>query len=54
MGNYVFDTQTLIDVVTPKENTFTDIGGDVIPALTPAGVRRSYDFSNNVVPGADE
>ena len=54
MGNYVFDTQTLIDVVTPKENQYTDIGGDVIPALTEAGVARLHDFSKNIVPGQDE
>jgi glucose-1-phosphate adenylyltransferase len=53
MGNYVFDTQTLIDVVTPRENQFTDIGSDVIPALTSAGVARVYDFSTNEVPGQD-
>jgi len=54
MGNYVFDTQTLIDVVTPRENQYTDLGSHVIPALTEAGVARVYDFSQNVVPGQDE
>ncbi|MEL6892363.1 MAG: glucose-1-phosphate adenylyltransferase [Actinomycetota bacterium] len=54
MGNYVFDTQTLIDVVTPRDNQYTDIGGDVIPALTEQGVARVYDFSQNVIPGQDE
>ncbi len=56
MGNYVFDTQTLIDVVTPTEGdeTPSDIGRDVIPALSAAGVARVYDFSENVVPGQDD
>ncbi len=56
MGNYVFDVQTLIDVVTPGrgEGERTDIGGDVIPALTAEGVANVYDFSTNVVPGDDE
>lgn len=54
MGNYVFDTQTLIDVVTPRENQYTDLGSHVIPALTSAGVARVYDFSKNVIPGQDE
>jgi glucose-1-phosphate adenylyltransferase len=54
MGNYVFDTQTLIDVVTPRGNQYTDIGGDVIPALTDAGVARAYDFSTNEIPGQGE
>ena len=53
MGNYVFDTAVLVDVVTPSadENANTDIGGDVIPALTDAGLARVYDFSTNVIPG---
>jgi glucose-1-phosphate adenylyltransferase len=54
MGNYVFETQTLIDVVTPSDNQYTDIGGDVIPALTSSGVARVYDFSTNVIPGQDD
>ncbi len=55
MGNYVFDTQTLIDIVTPDEDSpLTDMGGDVIPALTRDGVAHVYDFSTNVVPGQDE
>ena len=54
MGNYVFDKQTLIDVVTPRENQYTDIGGDVIPALTDQGVAHVYDFSTNEIPGQTE
>ena len=55
MGNYVFETQTLIDIVTPNEDLpLTDMGGDVIPALTRQGVAHVYDFSTNVVPGQDE
>jgi glucose-1-phosphate adenylyltransferase len=53
MGNYVFDTQTLVDIVSPtgEDSVATDIGGDVIPALTRAGVAHMYDFSTNVIPG---
>lgn len=54
MGNYVFDTQTLIDVVTPGTEQFTDLGSHVIPELTRAGVAHVYDFSTNIVPGQDE
>jgi glucose-1-phosphate adenylyltransferase len=56
MGNYVFEARTLIDVVTPagKDQQRTDIGGDVIPALTAAGVSRLYDFSQNEVPGQSD
>ncbi|MCS7006764.1 MAG: glucose-1-phosphate adenylyltransferase [Thermoleophilia bacterium] len=56
MGNYVFETQALVEVVTPtgKAEQRTDIGGHVIPALTEAGLARSYDFSRNDVPGQSE
>ncbi|MEG3600404.1 MAG: sugar phosphate nucleotidyltransferase, partial [Actinomycetota bacterium] len=50
MGNYVFNTQTLIDIVTPNEESpLIDMGGDVIPALTAQGQAHVYDFSTNVV-----
>ena len=53
MGNYVFTTKALIDIVTPKEGREkpSDIGGDVIPSLTRAGRARVYDFSKNEIPG---
>ena len=54
MGNYVFNTETLIDIVTPGQNQYTDLGGDVIPALTAAGDARVYDFSKNTIPGQDD
>ena len=55
MGNYVFDTKTLIDIVTPTgdDDQHTDIGGHIIPALTANGVAHVYDFSTNEVPGQD-
>ncbi len=55
MGNYIFNTQTLIDIVTPNEESpLIDMGGDVIPALTALGQAHVYDFSTNIVPGQDE
>ena len=54
MGNYVFETATLIDIVTPRDDAYTDLGGHVIPALTRSGLAHVYDFSTNVVPGQDE
>jgi len=56
MGNYVFETQTLIDVVTPAgtDQRRTDVGGHVVPALTAAGVARLYDFSTNEIPRQTE
>jgi glucose-1-phosphate adenylyltransferase len=55
MGNYVFTTETLVDIVTldsadPDSNH--DIGGNIIPALVDRGQAQVYDFSKNVVPGA--
>jgi glucose-1-phosphate adenylyltransferase len=56
MGNYVFTTETLIDIVTPagQDDAYTDIGAHIIPALTASGVAHVYDFSTNVVPGQHE
>jgi glucose-1-phosphate adenylyltransferase len=56
MGNYVFNTKTLIDIVSPTgdDDQHTDIGGHIIPALTASGVAHVYDFSKNIVPGQDE
>jgi glucose-1-phosphate adenylyltransferase len=53
MGNYVFTTKTLVDVVTPSPDSEanTDVGGDVIPALTALGEAFVYDFSKNYIPG---
>ena len=53
MGNYVFNTKTLIDIVTPagQDDAYTDLGAHIIPALTASGVAHVYDFSTNVVPG---
>ncbi|MFM2079247.1 MAG: glucose-phosphate adenylyltransferase [Actinomycetota bacterium] len=56
MGNYVFDTKTLIDIVSPtgEDDVYTDLGGHIIPALTAQGRARVYDFSKNNVPGQDD
>lgn len=57
MGNYVFDTQTLVDIVNEDaldETSAHDIGGDLLPKLVKAGVAHVYDFTTNVVPGETE
>ena len=41
-------------MVTPREETYSDLGRDVIPALTRDGVAHVYDFSKNEVPGQDD
>jgi glucose-1-phosphate adenylyltransferase len=57
MGNYIFNTDTLVEAVTndaKNENSRHDIGGDIIPMLTRAGVAHVYDFAQNDVPGATD
>jgi glucose-1-phosphate adenylyltransferase len=57
MGNYVFDTDVLRDVITrdaETEDSRHDLGGDIIPALVDEGAARVYDFAGNVVPGQRE
>jgi glucose-1-phosphate adenylyltransferase len=57
MGNYVFDTKTLVDVVSDDsldDASAHDIGGDLIPSLVRSGLAHVYDFTNNEVPGETE
>ena len=54
MGNYVFETKILRDVVSADaedEDSKHDMGGNIIPALVAQGAARVYDFKDNVVPG---
>jgi glucose-1-phosphate adenylyltransferase len=57
MGNYVFRTETLLDVLnTDALDTGSrhDVGGSIMPLLVDAGVAHSYDFTQNTVPGDTE
>jgi glucose-1-phosphate adenylyltransferase len=57
MGNYVFDTQTLIDVVkedAQDPDSRHDVGGNIIPKLVAAGRAHVYDFADNLVPGSTD
>jgi glucose-1-phosphate adenylyltransferase len=54
MGNYVFTTEVLVDVLNANaedQESGSDIGGDVIPALVASGQAYVYDFTTNTVPG---
>lgn len=54
MGNYVFTTEVLLDLVhrdSLRDDSRHDIGGDLIPALVGEGLAHVYDFTTNVVPG---
>ena len=57
MGNYVFETETLRDVVSADaedKDSKHDMGGNIIPALVAQGAARVYDFKDNDVPGQHE
>ncbi|MBV9451883.1 MAG: glucose-1-phosphate adenylyltransferase [Streptosporangiaceae bacterium] len=55
MGNYVFDTNVLVDALrkdADDDDSRHDMGGNIIPMLVRDGVAQAYDFSTNKVPGA--
>ena len=54
MGNYIFTTEALVDILNAdaaSNLSGRDIGGDLIPALVQSGDAYVYDFTQNVVPG---
>ena len=57
MGNYVFNTQALIDAVVADADlpdSKHDMGGDIIPAFVKAQDAAVYDLNRNDVPGATD
>ena len=55
MGNYVFDTNVLVDALrkdAADDSSRHDIGGNIIPMLVANGSAQAYDFMVNKVPGA--
>jgi glucose-1-phosphate adenylyltransferase len=55
MGNYIFDTDVLIDVLradSADSGSVHDMGRNIIPMLTSIGAAGVYDFDRNEVPGA--
>ncbi|UYM07178.1 glucose-1-phosphate adenylyltransferase [Solicola gregarius] len=55
MGNYVFETDALVEAVSAdarNESTNHDMGGDVVPALAARGEAAVYDFRDNDVAGS--
>ena len=55
MGNYIFETEFLMDLVQADaldDSSKHDIGGNLIPIAVDSGNAHVYDFSNNVVPGS--
>jgi glucose-1-phosphate adenylyltransferase len=57
MGNYIFDTNVLVDALkkdAADEGSRHSIGGDIIPRLVRDRAAHAYDFGGNRVPGAGE
>ena len=54
MGNYVFDTNVLVDALrkdADDDSSRHDMGGNIIPTLVRDGIAQAYDFLTNQVPG---
>ena len=57
MGNYIFRRESMEEaLILDSEDVDSrhDIGGNIIPAMTKAGLAKVYDFANNEVPGETE
>jgi glucose-1-phosphate adenylyltransferase len=57
MGNYVFSTEALLDVLredAEDEDSVHDMGGSIMPMMVKQGTAYVYDFMDNDVPGAEE
>ncbi len=57
MGNYVFDTDALIEAVTrdaDREGSDHDMGGDIVPDFVDRGEAGVYDFRDNDVAGSTD
>jgi glucose-1-phosphate adenylyltransferase len=55
MGNYIFDTDVLIDALRKDavdEESRHDMGADIVPMLVGQGAAQAYNFLENEVPGA--
>jgi glucose-1-phosphate adenylyltransferase len=56
MGNYVFDTDVLVEALrddAADEGSRHSMGGDIIPRLVRQRAAYVYDFLQNTVPGAE-
>lgn len=57
MGNYIFERAVMEEVLQRDSEDSTsrhDLGTNIIPMLTEAGLAKAYDFSLNAVPGETE
>ena len=56
MGNYVFDTDVLVEALrkdAADEESRHDMGGDIVPMLVSQGAAQAYNFLENEVPGSE-
>jgi glucose-1-phosphate adenylyltransferase len=56
MGNYVFDTNVLVEALrkdAADDSSRHDMGGDILPMLVSQGAAQAYNFLDNEVPGAE-
>ena len=57
MGNYVFDTDALLEALAAdaeRPGSKHDMGGDIVPAFVEAGDAGVYDLNRNDVPGSSD
>ncbi|MEX1281221.1 MAG: glucose-1-phosphate adenylyltransferase [Acidimicrobiia bacterium] len=57
MGNYVFDTDCLVELVmadAERNDSAHDLGGNIIPAAVERGSAHVYDFEENEIPGSTD
>lgn len=57
MGNYIFDTDALIEALgqdADRPGSKHDMGGDIVPAFVESGDAGVYDLNRNVVPGSTD
>lgn len=57
MGNYIFRRDAMEEaLILDSEDIDSrhDLGANIIPAMTRAGLAKVYDFANNIVPGETE
>ena len=56
MGNYVFTTDALVDILkrdAQNENSAHDMGGSIMPMMVEKQAANVYDFRDNDVPGSE-
>jgi glucose-1-phosphate adenylyltransferase len=56
MGNYVFDSDLLVEVLqkdAADDSSLHSMGADIVPRLVREGTAHVYDFLQNKVPGTD-